>query len=1355
MLKGFMGFVNTKKDEIPAVVENTVVASGNPFASEDDVQQKGNATLAPTLSQVKAVANANGFEEQDDDNNSSPGASDTEDDPTENTVQLSKNVPVKRASIIEMGAGFLSRIRGNTNNKPSKEEELQRELEQVTQGLEEPVRKATPPKPKTQQELEQERAQKLLAMKQEEQKEQRLEQERLEREPLIAKAFRKALANANNVLVLLNDVFNGRRFGVIQDSSNELYVEVLEAEAQSNEEAFDSMNLFTAWKESIASLNVPSKINENFDFLGPWEQKLTSLGNLWNEVFQHYIIVEGEVYPFSLQQLEKLRYFFKELNALTTLEHQFSVYMKNTDRLVSGGLFEEKRSEIEKFIATVELFSAKTMTMYTLLDGLKTQMERTNKIRLQLQGKMAALDVSQPIEFTIFDNDKNEDEETSEEKPEWLLRANAAIEAYNNKDRAIQGFEARLSHAQEVGEETKEAQANLTQAKKELVPIEKELKEAQRVARQAIEVRDKARAEAKAIKQAKKEVQAADSAEIIQQQREMVLQLKQVFVQAKTAATQFLTEYAVRPGSAELLTFSQPIQAMLSDVSEELFQLGLGHLQKKLRYEDNQWLSMLLVSKVRELTSKLSITSSGVTPTIEILLKDNNNTMLEVLSIPLNGSARETLTPVSKQSLSERVAAKYMETLKEGGNSLLTIKAGSDVSIHAAKLLEKIRNTKKEYYAHDVLKHMNQATFSILGLDLLLYMQDAPKHNFQTARSAAIPGGGSRFLLDLVTRVQEELGYHLRAGKVIYDAMSKRTPAVEKAATTRSSLFGTKADENAQGSLKILSDHLEYLFEPRRTKAELSSVEAKEIELPNAQAHQLLVDQLMTCYLSDLEHLALAPTSEVNRKRIKRIVKLMEHLPYEKRLPLMNSDVVQLFILRANVESFERSSTGEKSSTFGSVFGKGTRAILKATGVDRKSGKYQFFVAAFVHFKTKFERAKLAVEQETSDTRKFIISFFEAIGSAGFNSENEDIGTWLDKTILQGVETPKALMWLSNKVLNELFDGSSIRAKTIREMQGTSEEAFNTIVVSNNSVEQAVSDISIVSANEFFIVLAYQAAVLEFGKLMLETNNRTIIGIASQHSWFLQLRFLEAILIEKKVLPLYDAQASVPMYKRERDMLSVFDNMMSHIGKLPGWMDTCFKHARTDIRHAVSGMTEEEQAQAEYEGEEVKLGMTPEEKTKLAFVLIAEFFSVIFSALSGIAVSQRDMAAGTLLAELAKHMNGIKKMAGFTLNGDYESRLYSLAVIFLLENPLLLENSRIVSGEIERETIRSVKNADSTLAAYFYSSTRNVGILAPESQKKKQEILSDIRVAFFAQESLPPLDAQENILLADAISRLG
>lgn len=1047
------------------------------------------------------------------------------------------------------------------------------------------------------------------------------------------------------------------------------------------------------------------------------------------------------------RSLEVLGEYQQEFTKLSTLSFQFGRLIKKArsrSELVNIALEvsptatgDERTTLHDKFIADLGIFiqavdrlSATAMTLCATSLAMKKEMDLNQAMRRRL-GEKAPITLSNAdiahirLETTPYTEENN----ISEALAEALEQVNLLQEAVREKGDVIIALENQLESTTEKSEQ-KSIKTKLENLNKALEPLQQELTAAVAAATEVRKADNARQAQIETEKQAK--IRAAMEAR--EQEVEALQNQEKFFWEAYEVGCEFLTDYAKQLSSLESLTLTVPVQCALPDVRHTMLTAWLADLEIHLSQEDRQWLLSQLTPVMREFSIRLSETNEKLV----IIFTDNLSTLM--YDIQMNLSEVSPQIPVhsnvmqaGQYSVTQQIRDTYDAVVDQANSSAIAVipgmKLGSDVSRHARDLLNEIRATTLEYRAHVKLANMHRNTLALFGVYVLLYLQDAPNHNFNnvTALSPDFPGGGGRFVFTLMSIVQKELGYQLRACKIIYDAMNKRTSIVEK------------VSENAQESSHKLSSDLAYLFEPCRTEEELSESKAKIIlSKDDSQAHQILVDQLTKRYEFELKKLALAEGdfSEVDRKRIKRIVELMEQLPYEKRLPLMNSDVIQLFILRAQVASYERSSTGEKGSVLGSALGKGTRALLKATGVDRKKGKYEFFVAAFVYFKTKLEQAHSEFN-ETGDKREFSKNFFEAkIEGTELNSDREDIGTWLRKTILEGKDTPKALMWLSNNVLNELFAGSDIRAKTIREMQGTSEKAFNTISVSNNGIEKTIYNTSIESVNELFIVLACQAAILDFSKLMLETSNGVIIEIASQRSWFLQLRFLQTILIEKKILPIYDAQTSAPIYKRERDMLKVFDNMMQHISDLPDWVDACFSDARVDTRDAVSLKTNIE-------------------KTKLAFVLIAEFFSVIFSTLAIAAASIKDNAHTKFLINLAEHINDIKKMAGFALNGEYEAVLFGLAVNFLLENPVLLQSTAI-SNTFANGTISTIKNNnDALLDTNIYSSGTNIG-LENLAEDKRIEILSNKKVMFFVTSplALPPMDTQENILVNDAIHRL-
>ena len=1279
---------------------------------------------------------------------------------------------------------------------------------------------ATPPKlkTKTQAELEDEQAQKLREMEQKQLEEARQEKLRLESEPQIAKTLRKAFAAATHVSVLLDYVFRDRRFGRVVTLSEKDYVARLQAETQSNATALASMHLFEAWKSGVGNSKAPSNMNEKFDFLSQWSQRIASLSQLWDEVLRFYAISENKSYAFSFQPLKKLNYFFEELKILSKFEIQFDAYMKNTSADESASLLAEKQNNIEQFIEAVNLFSARTMMLYKLLDSLKIQMERTEKLQRELRGE-ATVELPDEIIFDVSENDQEfqavnpawqvevEDAEknlkahtkalgqlkasinyldTTQEKenaqksieemegdlpslqqrladaqaaqPQWKLRFDAVNKPFEEKVKQLGVYQERVREHEEDGKEVEASLLALTKAeivtlKKQLIPLQKELTAAQAEV-ESEKLKDiQAQRAAYDRAQDEKAVKYENNAEVAQQLLENNRILKELSMQANEKATVFLMEYAARPESTTLLTLSQSVRAPLSAVSIEMLQLWLSDQADGLSAEEAKWLSELITLEVRELAFSLRVKNSNV----EILLEDKVGEMIEVLSIHLDGSVRGTLVTSEAEFLSLRTANAYSAEINQQHENLTTtltaFKAGpSPVSERAVALLRAIANTKveKEAHPHAQLAHMSKKTFALFGLYLLLYLQDAPSQNFadvdvyNDSGTSARPGAGSRLLRHLMKNVQQELGYHLRHCKEIYDAMERRATPIEKLKS------GVKAS-----SVSTMSARLEYLFNNRRSVKDISDSDNVVLQVND---YDVLVTELTGRYLEDLTALVRPKElSPILRERLVKVAEWLEQLPQrgDHRLRLMNYTVVQLVMLRDKIYFYQNDA---KAKPFQSFIKKSAQSIGAVK--DNRAEKLQFLIAVFDYLLASLVRD--SHEKVSTAAAFFIRNLYEAVVKKTA-TQIEEINTWLEGTIFvaqdsmkKGGDTLKAVMWLSNSVLDELLTGCTFRAARIRELAGCTYENFQPIaMVDANTSNHSGSNMPMIveRGSELFITLACQAAVLEHHEQVLKehaaamlarsTNGLTavleekkdsMIMIASKHSWFLQLRFLQAILIEKKTLPIYNAQASTPMYRRERDMLNVFDNMMTHLSELPNWVDVCFKDARADVRQTI-------------------LKMSDAEKIKMAFVLMAEFFSVIFIALSAIALSKGKRAEGDCLAALSAHMNGIKTLAGFSLNEDCESVLFSLAADFLLKNPELLQNSRITSGAIVNGARSSIKNADSALDAYFTSTAIQIGI-EPESDTKRLETLVDKRVGLFVHDRSRSLGSQEAISVNDAINRV-
>lgn len=1235
----------------------------------------------------------------------------------------------------------------------------------------------TPPKAKTPQELETERRQKLWERQQAAEEEMRQEQLRLAHEPEIAKVLRKAFADANTVSVLLNDVFNGRRFGNIRNTPDtESVSSLLHEEMSFDNEKILSINLFVKWKSENSNMSL--QLGGNFDVLSSWISRITELSHLWHEVFRYYAIAEGENYPFSLQPLEKLRYFFEELNNLTIVERQFDAYMKRVSADESQSVLEAKQENLKQFIATINLFSARSMMLYKLLDGLKTQMERAEKMQRQLRG-ISEMALPDEIDFTVVDDDEEANEVS--EKPEWMLRLDAAVEAATIKTRAMTGYEAQLGHYQKGTEEYNEVDRALRVLETEWVSVKRELEAAQQAANREANIWAAAKEEAKKERAAKKAAEKADIEEEKAQRREAEQARRSLIEEASRAATQFLIGYAAQSESALALTLSQTIQAVLPIVSTEMLKLWLSDQTERLSSEDAEWLSTFIAPELRELTCRLVFS-----PNIAFLLEDIQGEMLEVVSIHLDGSVRGSLVSRGNDSLTHRTANDYVLEVNAAAENILTIKAASSsVSERAVALLREIAQTRVEYNAHTHadLKHMNEKTFALFGVYLLLYLQDAPKHNFANidvyndAGSSASLGAGSRFLRHLMKNVQRELGYHLRHCKVIYDAMNARVVTSAKkemvtTPTTRSSLMGLTSasavcvDENVSSKF---SEDLEYIFNLTRTVTELEkpAIEARKMlsVKDNKIAQDILVRELTGRYLSSpnesfssLYALMMEKNlSEVDRKRMKRIVKLMDQLPYEKRRPLMGSPIVQLFVLREQVEAYKRSSTGQKRSSFSSAITGAGRSLLKATGVDRKEDKFKFFVEVFAYLKAKFigasENAPTS-EKDAFSTSMFIIDFYEEITH---KDECENVGEWVIKNILEGQykESLTRLMWLPNDVLDDVFLGSGIGAKTIREMNGTSEAAFSDAHDSgSNSVDETVIvNAAIGSANELMMVLAVQAAVLSFDRHMLSTKNETLIVMASQHSWFLQLRFWEIIMVENGILsPIVQGHTAAQNRRLERNTLKIIDNMIENIVELAMSDDPEYPDAITSYFSQTDSKTLHDTI----------VRMPVLQKVVLAFVLVSGFLAIHYEKLASIkTAASADKAVWKKLANYFWH---ILAMTDFTLNENDKAMFFAIVVNFLFANPALLADSRI-EGCLLEDTSRLLaqpgqtqcvipNTGDSSFDTSFFASSAK-STLVQDSAAVEKGRLSTTKAAYFVDSAANTKNPIKDVVLQDALSRLG
>ena len=1123
-------------------------------------------------------------------------------------------------------------------------------------------------------------------------------------------------------------------------------------------------------------------------------------------------MAEGESYEFSLQPLEKLRYFYEAINELLLVEKKFHAYMTGSD--YNESVLEKKQPMIEKLIATVALFSARIVMLSKLIDALKTRMDDARKMQLQLRG-VTTMDLSHEI---IFEEVKYE-EEFQAVKPEWRVNVETAEEAVRDLEKELGRLEGSIKYpetdfdihkaraevlqireerlpllkqklevaqfaqpawqqrldavvntagakskilavremmieAHETGENIVAdesvllaARAQIATIKKELIPLRKEIAEAHAVVELEVQKDIQAQRDVYDREKASKAKASQDLETTKAEQQEAIQLRKAVIAEASKAATQYLSEFFTRPGAVEALTLFQPVQAVLPTVSVEMLKLWLSDQTEGLSPEDAAWLSDFIEPEARELTFRLSIA-----PKVTILLEDCAGHMLEVVSIHLDSTVRGSLAIYGQDTLSYRTRKAYITEVNGTAEDILAIKAGSSsVSERATALLQEIARAKVEYAPHSRadLAHMNKKTFALFGLYLLLYLQDAPKHNFSDidvyndTGSSSRPGAGSRFLRTLMKNVQKELGYHLRHCKVIYDAMNERNKPAAKAITTRSSVVGLKTASTAYVDETIsskFSRDLEYIFQSSRTVTELEKPapgikKIGSIKEDNV-AQDILVRELTGRYLTNLHALMMEENlPEVDRKRMKRIVELMEQLPYEKRRQLMDSPVVQLFITREQMETYKRSSTGQKRSSITSVFAGASRGLLKATGVDRKEDKLKFFVEVFEYLKSKFIAASngtAAIVEDAFATQTFILNFYEKITH---KEEYANVGEWAIKNILAGVgmEALDALMWLPNDVLDDIFLGAGIGARTVREMKGVSEAAFNNTSDSgNNSADEDVSsNVGVMSSNELMIVLAFQAAVLSFDTLMLQTKNEKLIVMASESSWFLQLRSWEVVMVANGVLPEF-VQGRTAMQNRvvERNMLKIIDNMMENVASLADGITGYFSQTDSKILHDTIEQ------------------MPDLLKAKSAFVLVSGFFAVHYEKLASI--KSATSTDKTVWKGIANYFWHILAMADFTLNKDDKAMIFAIAVNFLFANPAFLKHSRI-EGVIQADQTKHVipNTGNSLLDASLYVSSAKI-TLVQESEEVNKARLSTTKAAHFVY-SVTLRDPVERITLQDAL----
>jgi hypothetical protein len=1123
--------------------------------------------------------------------------------------------------------------------------------------------------PQTQEEIEWE-------LEQEEAQRHRQEQARFDAEPLLVKRLRKAFAMADNVMTLLKDIYKGERFGrYLQDPA---YEEMLSAEIGSNEEQKQSLELV----KRSEGLQLPVQVTSVFAVLQPFTKKLEYLSNHWHQVLRHYAAVDGDDYSFSLQPLAKLYYFYQAINGLVSLGYGFNQNMKRPDEEIVNDLA-RYQVDIENFITVLETFCARTIVLYKILDGVKTHLEDIARIRRELNGVFI-----DNIKMTVTDYEEEEVEEplSAELLAEIVAEATVLAEEAAAMIFELSSYDMRLENLESEekidSEEYKqvrkiraelEKKYNATQSRQN--EIKKKYRDQKKIYDEEIEELRTKRAAAKQTKQEHDEVRVKFESDMAQQ---AVEDRKEAYGKL----IEFFVVYTQRPDGIELLSLSEPVQVGLSDVSVTMLQLWIADQGEDLSKKVCKWLTELIKLHVRDLRMSLSISNEN----IEIKLQDDSNTMLEFLSIMMNGPVRGSLlTSPSAKAPSEQISAAYLSTLQQS-----FMKDVSENKVRINKLLSLIRESKAEYSPHAdaKLSHMNRESFALFGLYVLLYLQNEQGYNSKMI-SSHLPGGGSRFLEALTKIVRQELGYDLPACKRVYDVVSRQLDAT---ATRQKSDFSTKVDgatKNSKRQAIDISTYLKYLFSSFRKPDELQSFsQTQGVKLEGIVKciidYELLTQEILS-YSNELHRLVMledivttqelvqkniddvdTKMTEVDRKRIKRLAELMNSIPYEHRLQLMEHQVIQLLMLRAQVLTYQQILQNRRSFV----------SKINFTNKEHKiEQKMAFLDACFQHIKLMY----LANVQDTHTVQMpslVIIDVFTRLYRVLVSDlDPSEFSDWVTRYIFNkdNQDTVNTLMWLTNEQLNYVFASTTTATVTaaakVRNFVECTEGQFASVIAADSSDENQVQGyLSVHHASELIILLACQTAVLKFGDIIQapDTSNRNIIAFASEHSWFLQLRFLEAILVYKNILPeaRQGADATANLTK-ERGVLQVFDNMMKNIVSLPALIESCFQGARIDVENQISTMS-------------------AEENLILAFLVVLELTCVVFAVL---AANTADSGEKSYLSKLFKHLSSIKKMIGYQLNGEYEAILFNIAVNLLSLAPALLEGTRL---NVE-ENVRAVQ----------------------------------------------------------------
>ncbi len=1102
------------------------------------------------------------------------------------------------------------------------------------------------------------------------------EQARLATEPEIARTLRKTFETIDQVLLLLEGVFQELFAGVDFRHYKPFLDEEFDQDTTNTLET--SFNMFD-------KIVLPEKASDIFANLKAWHQSIIRLSALWEDVFSYYIKVERNSYPFSFQPIFKLYTFYRALDEMTKskIKEQFHNYMIDSSLTISH----EQELEITLFVEALECFAARIIVLYHMFSQLHQHVKQiemlAGKARVELLEvgyERAALNI-QNISDRDIPYDLIEERDRAQrvfnqfsKKADEITKAIAgyeeqllAVKEYKHIsiDEAMENILNReefnaeqvreiFSGEVEIDEEaSKRLQAILESAAQKLLDIA--LQKMENLRPQVEQAKHELISAAAAVLQAKEDVlkkkreleanRKVAFAEL-QERQKSVQELKQ---QAYTRAMEFFSEYVKRLNSANELKFSTIIQASLSDLSADMLNLFLQDCCQDLSDERLAWIKSLITHKVRSLQAVLTIADDG---RVAIVLQDTQHEMLENFYIYVNGSPRGTLMISFDQYVSSRILSDYLKKVQAS-----TVQGMSNDRVQLAALLQQVIETQVESHAHTALPHMNSATISLFGFYVLMFVY---------------LGRASRLRESLVNMLQLMLGYDLQACDKVYAELSRQQLVEEGELMIRASqytrtpsIYESVFSPAPNKAVEILG----YIFSENRVEEDLAidrNYPYKKVKLTDAGSDLLIQELRKPRYMVQIDALILIPNIDdviyadeedkaqkqaehnIGRKRMKRLAELLDQLPWRCRSELLQFPAIQLMMIRAQTAVYQRKLFGEKSTHTGRVMAK---VVSIFRGDEPLKAKIEFLQAIFadIHYMYTAHEKPANTKLECNVLIKVYRKFHQVNKDDSDLLISDVIKPWFDKNIVDQ-DMIRLMGWLTNPqlqffcaLLGPTFLDDIAR---FRAMNKDTVGQFDRIIIDQKPsiIKQAPQTTQIVSEGQIILMLACQMAALTFKQQICQTHNTYLIVEASRHNWFLQLYFLEIILVHKKILPECRRECDAGLARvRERRMLQVFKRLIEHHFHLSAWMENAFSNGRKDISNTIN-----DKSDAELE--------------KGAYLLTVIFFYILFMQESATAAKSGNSSDAPFFLELAKHFHCIAGMMGMIVEEEYKAIFFAMAI---------------------------------------------------------------------------------------------